>query len=190
MRRFAGASESGQASVEHVGLIALAALLFGALAAATPLAGLGEEIAAAIGGTFSPRPGPQLAAAEPPPEEPEAIVDRFLAADLDAFLAYRVSPDRDARLDYSTDYCSAPLVGSSGASFDFSDACLRHDFGYRNYDRLGIFAGRKEAVDDRFLADMRDHCAARPPADRDRCFAWARVFYEAVSRLGFLSGHG
>jgi hypothetical protein len=190
MRRFARANEAGQASVEHVGLIVLAALLFGAIAAATPLASLGDEVAAAIGGTFSPRSDPHLAAAAPVPEEPKAIVDRYLAADLDTFLAYRVSPDRDPRLDYSTDHCSAPLVGSSGASFDFSDACLRHDFGYRNYDRLGIFAGRKAAVDDRFLADMRDHCAARPPADHDRCFAWARVFYEAVSRLGFLSGHG
>ena len=125
-----------------------------------------------------------------PRRSPPAIVDRYLAADLEEFLAYRASPDRDPRLDWSTDYCSAPLVGSSGASFDFTRACLRHDFGYRNYDRLGLFARRKDYVDDRFLADMRDHCAERPEGERHRCLAWARVFYEAVHRLGFLSGHG
>jgi len=190
MRRIA--RESGQASVEHLGLIALAALLFAALAIAAPVTGVGEDVATAIGGAFS-RGGGVAAAGPAKPverEEPVAIVDRYLAADLDDFLAYRASPDRDPRLDWSTDYCSAPLVGSSGASFDFTQACLRHDFGYRNYDRLGLFDRRKDAVDDRFLADMRDHCAGRPEADRDRCFAWARLFYEAVHRLGFLSGHG
>ncbi len=155
---------------------------------------MGEEVAAAIGGAFaSGRPEAAPAPVRAPEEtwaERRAAVDRWLAADLGEFLAYRSSPDRDPRLDYSTDYCSAPLVGSSGASFDFSDACLRHDFGYRNYDRLGIFGRRKAAVDDRFLADMRDHCAARPAERANRCFAWARAFYEAVHRLGFLSGHG
>jgi hypothetical protein len=113
-----------------------------------------------------------------------------MAAPLAEFLAYRGSPARDPGLDYSTDLCSAPLVGSSGASFDFTEACLRHDFGYRNYDRLGIFAAAKDAVDRRFLADMSDHCATRPPVERTRCLAWARVFYEAVHRLGHLTGHG
>lgn len=195
MRTIERGSESGQASVEHVGLVGLAAVLFAALAVAAPLGGVGEEVAAAITGAFSPGgPASAPAAGEPrPPQdswaERRSIVDRYLAADLGDFLAYRSSPARDPRLDYSTDHCSAPLVGSSGVSFDFSDACLRHDFGYRNYDRLGIFARRKDAVDDRFLADMRDHCAARSAGDRGRCFAWARAFYEAVHRLGFLSGH-
>jgi hypothetical protein len=187
MRRIA--LDSGQASVEHVGLVLLAALLFATLAAATPATGVGAELASAIGGAFA-REGGLAEAAPEQPAQPVALVDRYLAANLEEFLAYRASPDRDPRLDWSTDYCSAPLVGSSGASFDFTQACLRHDFGYRNYDRLGLFAGRKEYVDDRFLADMRDHCAERPEEDRDRCLAWARVFYEAVHRLGFLSGHG
>ena len=184
MRR--DALESGQASVEYLGLVLLAALLFAAFATATPLAGVGADVAGAITGAFARERG----IAEAAPAQPVALVDRYLAADLDEFLAYRASPDRDPRLDWSTDYCSAPLVGSSGASFDFTQACLRHDFGYRNYDRLGLFAGRKNHVDDRFLADMRDHCAERPESERDRCLAWARVFYEAVHRLGFLSGHG
>jgi hypothetical protein len=186
-------SDSGQASVEHVGIVTLVALLVAALAVATPVGGVGADVAAAIGGAFE-RGSPSSAAAEPRPAdtwaERRALVDGYMDAPLGEFLAYRESPSRDPGLDYSTDLCSAPLVGSSGASFDFTEPCLRHDFGYRNYDRLGIFAAEKDAVDSRFLADMNDHCATRPPAERNRCHVWARVFYEAVHRLGHLSGHG
>jgi hypothetical protein len=185
--------ESGQATVEHVGLVTLAALLFAALAVATPVGGVGGDIAATIGGVFG-RDSPSSAAAEPAQAdtwaERRALVDGYMGAPLDEFLAYRESPGRDPGLDYSTDLCSAPLVGSTGASFDFTEPCLRHDFGYRNYDRLGIFSGAKDAVDRRFLADMNDHCEARLRGDRGRCHVWARVFYEAVRRLGHLSGHG
>lgn len=176
--------QTGQATVEHVGLILLLALLLAALAAARPVAGLGESVAASLGGAFA---GDRVQSA---PVAPLAIVDRYLEAPLDRFLAYRDSAGRDPRLDYSTDHCSAPLVGSSGASFDFTEACVRHDFGYRNYDRLGLFRERKDVVDERFLADMRDHCATRPESERGRCHAWARVFYEAVHHLGQITGHG
>jgi hypothetical protein len=195
MARIPGESEAGQASVEHVGLITLAALLFAALAVITPVGGVAEGVASAIGGAFGSGDPATLAQTDAGPRqdpwaERSALVDHYLDADLDEFVAYRRSPGRDPRLDYSTDLCSAPLIGSSGASFDFTEPCLRHDFGYRNYDRLGLFEERKDAVDRRFLADMRDHCLSRPSGDRVRCLAWARVFYEAVHRLGHLSGHG
>ncbi len=185
--------ERGQASVEHIGLITLLALLLVGLSFVTPVAGYAGDVAAAIGGAFAA----QADGAEPDPSPPQtpwaedrATVDRLIAGDLDEFLAYRRSAERDPGLDYSTDLCSAPLVGSSGASFDFTEPCLRHDFGYRNYDALGLFEESKDAVDGRFLADMRASCSARPPADHTRCYAWARVFYEAVHRLGHLTGHG
>ena len=38
--------------------------------------------------------------------------------------------------DWSTDGCSAPLVGGEGRSFNFVAACRRHDFGYRNLKLL------------------------------------------------------
>jgi len=187
--------ERGQASIEHVGLIALVGLVLAALTLVRPGSGLGEAIASAIGAAGSPAAsGASAAEAGRPAEdswaEARAIVDRYLAADLEEFLAYRASPERDPRLDYSTDLCSAPLVGSTGASFDFTEPCLRHDFGYRNYDRLGLFGQRKDSVDRRFLADMRDHCGARDPAELDRCLDWASIFYAAVHHLGHLSGHG
>ncbi len=42
----------------------------------------------------------------------------------------------DAWFDWNTDLCSAPLVGSTGLTFDFRSSCRRHDFGYRNLTRI------------------------------------------------------
>jgi hypothetical protein len=176
-------SQAGQATVEHVGLVLLAALLFAALALVRPDAGFGETVASALAGTFDGRDAAR-------PATPRELVDLYMDAPLADFLAYRASPDRDGRLDWSTDLCSAPIVGSTGASFDFTEACLRHDFGYRNYDRLGVFRERRHAVDLRFLADMRDHCASRSADERERCLRWASVFYAAVDNFGHLTGHG
>jgi hypothetical protein len=167
----------GQATVEHVGLVLLVALLLGAAVTVRVPPVPAGAILRAIG-----------AAGSPNPSELE-VVDRYMEVDLESFLAYRASPDRDPRLDWSTDECSAPAIGSSGASFDFTDACLRHDFGYRNYRRLGRFEERKALVDRRFLADMRAHCDIRTPDEVDRCRAWARAFYLAVHHLGHLAGH-
>jgi hypothetical protein len=169
------ARDNGQASVEHTGLVLLLALLLGALVTVEPPTAPADAILRAIGA-----PGP------PEPSRLE-VVDRYVWADLDDFLAYRASPDRDPRLDWSSDECSAPVVGSTGASFDFTDACLRHDFGYRNYRRLGLFEERKPLVDDRFLTDMRAHCETRSPDERRRCDVWARTFYLAVRHLGDLA---
>ena len=180
-------SQAGQATVEHVGLVLLAALLFASLATARPVAAVGESVASALAGTFG---GAGKAAVLPAPASPRELVDTYMDAPLADFLAYRSSPARDERLDWSTDGCSAPVVGSSGASFDFTQACLRHDFGYRNYDRLGVFSEQKHAVDLRFLADMSDHCLARPLGERERCLRWARLFYAAVDNFGDLTGHG
>ena len=55
---------------------------------------------------------------------------------LSQFIATADSPNRDARLDWTTDGCSAPVVGSTGRSFDFTDACRRHDFAYRNFQDI------------------------------------------------------
>ena len=176
-------SEAGQATVEHVGLVLVAAMLLAALAVARPVAGVGESVASALAGRFG---GGEPAVRATPRE----LVDTYMEAPLAEFLAYRESPGRDPRLDWSTDHCSAPVIGSTRASFDFTEACLRHDFGYRNYDMLGVFREQRHAVDLRFLADMRDHCAMRPADERERCLRWASVFYAAVDNFGHLTGHG
>lgn len=95
----------------------------------------------------------------------------------------------DPWFDWSTDWCSAPLVGSTGRSFDFRAPCRRHDFGYRNLQLLerrygtgGTYWNRasRKRVDQQLLADMKDHCGSRPWYDQITCVAWAETFYAAV----------
>jgi Flp pilus assembly pilin Flp len=111
------------------------------------------------------------------------IVDQYISdASLQEFLDYRNSDERDPRLDYSTDECSAPVLGNS--PFNFKDACLRHDFGYRNYKKLGVFKEMKSTVDKRFLQDMKDHCAEQSVWKRPACYGMAYTYYNAVKAFG------
>lgn len=87
----------------------------------------------------------------------------------------------------STDGCSAPIVGSSGRSFNFRLACERHDLAYANYSvlsrlSLGVEwnASLRAKVDDRFQRDLQDTCSKRRHSERLRCDAWAVVFFHAV----------
>ncbi len=176
--------ERGQASVEHVGLVLLLALVFSAAVAVAPGAvggapsALAQAFCAALDADCE-------RAGEPEPPTEQELVDRLASAPLQEFLAYRGSAERDPRLDYSTDLCSAPIVGSEGRTFDFTSACIRHDFGYRNYSDLGLFKGRRRAVDDRFLADMRALCERELPWHRLSCGTWARTFYGGVRGFGW-----
>ncbi|MGA1426519.1 MAG: phospholipase A2, partial [Ilumatobacteraceae bacterium] len=87
----------------------------------------------------------------------------------------------------STDGCSAPIVGSSGRSFNFRLACERHDLAYANYSvlsrlSLGVEwnASLRAKVDDRFQRDLQDTCSKRRHSERLRCDAWAVLFFHAV----------
>jgi hypothetical protein len=110
---------------------------------------------------------------------------------LPEFLARAATPDR--WFDWSTDGCSAPLVGDTGRSFDFRAACRRHDFGYRNLRLLERRYGRgatywnhtnRRAVDERFRTDMLAHCATRAPWLRIQCRWWAFTYFTAVRIAG------
>ena len=95
----------------------------------------------------------------------------------------------DTRFDWSTDLCSAPLVGNTGRSFNFTEPCRRHDFAYRNthllerrYGGGGKFwnSTSRKRIDLRFLDDTKAQCASRSIFDRPSCYAWAYAFYGAV----------
>ncbi|MDO8389407.1 MAG: phospholipase A2 [Actinomycetota bacterium] len=108
---------------------------------------------------------------------------------LGTFVAHTGTGDR--WYDWSTDYCSAPLVGSTGLSFDFRAACRRHDFGYRNLKLLdrrygaGLWNGtNRRRVDQQFLADMKSHCRGRAVWLQPSCFGWAETYYTAVRLWG------
>ncbi len=115
--------------------------------------------------------------------------------DFSAFAASRTGPDGargDTWFDWSTDTCSAPLVGNTGRSFDFTEPCRRHDFGYRNSQLLDHRYGTRAfwngavrlTIDQQFLSDMRQHCRVRRLIDRPTCHAWASTFYRAVRWWG------
>ena len=110
--------------------------------------------------------------------------------------------------DWSTDGCSAPLVGGEGRSFNFVAACRRHDFGYRNlklldqrYNCSDIQPGsvcsvtswtygrfwnstQRQRIDEHFNRDMLEHCASRLRSFRVRCEAWAFAYFNSVRTIG------
>ena len=99
----------------------------------------------------------------------------------------------DTWFDWSTDLCSAPLVGNTGRSFNFTEACRRHDFGYRNtqllerrYGGNGAYwnVATRKRIDRQFLADAKAHCATRWLFDRPSCYSWAYTFYGAIRIAG------
>ena len=99
----------------------------------------------------------------------------------------------DRWFDWSTDWCSAPLVGSTGRSFDFRAPCRRHDFGYRNFQllerRFGTVgqywnSASRRRVDQQLLTDMRADCRSRPWYEEATCRLWADTFYSAVRLAG------
>jgi hypothetical protein len=87
-------------------------------------------------------------------------------------------------LVWESDGCSAPVLGSG--PFDFTLACNRHDFGWRNLKNIDgpevptWIVDNKDRVDAGFLHDMRVRCAAVPAILRIGCDTTARVYYTAV----------
>jgi hypothetical protein len=99
----------------------------------------------------------------------------------------------DRWFDWSTDGCSAPLLGDTGRSYNFREPCRRHDFGYRNLrlleHRYGLGhdywnAINRRRVDQQFLADMKAHCRGRSLLLQPSCLAMAHTYYTAVRVAG------
>ena len=119
------------------------------------------------------------------PPSPRAQIETFVfRTPLATFISTADSSTRDARLDWSSDGCSAPIIESTGRTFDFRNACRRHDFGYRNYSRLDNgtkwISSLRARVDAVFLKDMHADCARRPRVVRASCTLWAQTFYRFV----------
>ena len=88
-------------------------------------------------------------------------------------------------LDWTTDGCSAPVVGGEGRSFNFTQACVRHDFGYRNIKKLGQFSEVvRMKIDEQFHRDLDSSCATQVRTRKIRCLMWADTFYVAVRATG------
>ena len=120
------------------------------------------------------------------PSQPAHVVAESLVFNkpLKTFVATADSAHHDKRLDWSTDGCSAPVIGSTGRTFNFYNACRRHDFAYRNFARLDKGKWWTEAlrarIDAVFKKDMTADCSTRNAVDQKSCLAWVSIFYEAV----------
>jgi hypothetical protein len=133
-------------------------------------------------------------AAEPEPDSSAAaeLVDHYLfRADIDEFLAAKKARDHSETLDWRDDGCSVPgnpLWADRPGGFNFWEACVRHDFGYRNYKKQERFTeDNRHRIDKNFLRDMNAEC------NKSRGFwAWRGVecrqyadrYYRAVRQFG------
>ncbi|TCP41109.1 phospholipase A2-like protein [Tamaricihabitans halophyticus] len=112
-------------------------------------------------------------------ESVRQVTDRYLfQLSLAEFGQVRASTPRPAELDWSSDGCSAAPDNPFG--FQFTPACHRHDFGYRNYKRQQRFnADTRLRLDDRFHADLKQICAGNRI-----CLGTAWTYYQAVRKFG------
>ncbi|MEN9746716.1 MAG: hypothetical protein RL729_1188 [Actinomycetota bacterium] len=116
----------------------------------------------------------------------EAVSYVVFDVDFNSFKRERFSLKRAyPHLDWTTDGCSAPIVGNEGRSFNFTHACMRHDFGYRNIKRLGQFNEVvRTKLDEQFRRDLESSCATQVRTRKIRCLMWAETFYVAVRATG------
>lgn len=121
-----------------------------------------------------------------PMSEIEIINHVLFDLDLVTFTRHRSSFRRTyPQLDWTTDGCSAPVVGNSGRSFNFRSACIRHDFGYRNYKARGVFTTEtRTRIDNQFRRDLDASCTTKLRTFKMRCLAWAEIFFSAVRLAG------
>ena len=190
--------ENGQSTPEYVGVVLVVSVLFAASIGLAPGLDVASAIQASLCSAVDARcqgtddasalgqdlqPGDPPAAATTAREEQLDLLEEALASDLTDFVALKRDPGHDPRMDYSDDGCSAPVLGSKGPFWDFTEPCYRHDFGYRNAKRLGVFDRLKERIDLVFLRDMRDHCATLVFAEH-RCRVMASLYFQGVDKLG------
>jgi Prokaryotic phospholipase A2 len=123
-------------------------------------------------------------------EQKVAAVDSFTQTPVSSYNTWLNARNNqgawvDYGFDWSTDYCSDSPDNPLG--FDFKLSCARHDFGYRNYKRLGLFTSpTKSRVDSAFYEDLKRKCATYNVFVRPACYSLAWTYYQAVKTFGSL----
>jgi hypothetical protein len=87
--------------------------------------------------------------------------------------------------DWSTDYCSSSPDNPFG--FPFSSGCVRHDFGYRNYKKIGTFSSNKARIDSALYADLQRVCTRYSQPTKAACNSLAWTYYNAVKVFGSIN---
>ncbi|EWC47453.1 hypothetical protein DRE_00421 [Drechslerella stenobrocha 248] len=131
------------------------------------------------------------------------LTDSLLfSSNMNQFLAARNSQYYANILDYNSDGCSVPPLLTQLGSFNkdtpygygFVHSCIRHDFGYRNYQRQGRCLLHKLTLDNLFLSDLNAQCdwefsaqnpnRPAPPRNLKECKDWANLYYSGVRLAG------
>ncbi|MCP2169574.1 phospholipase [Goodfellowiella coeruleoviolacea] len=109
----------------------------------------------------------------------EQITDDYLfSKTLSQFVTLRSQTPYPDQLDWSSDACS--MSPDEPLGFDFTPACWRHDFGYRNYKKQSRFTETtRKSIDDNFYADLKGICKGNSV-----CNGTAYVYYKAVREFG------
>lgn len=174
-------SNSGQASVETIGLVVLIGLVMGLVG---PFA-VGGLSAVPHGMSLLRRvtPAAPVAPADGPAPRERALGYLALPA---ATFAAAADVVRPAPFDWSSDGCSPPTPAAWGRRF--AAACRLHDFGYRNFGHglaLEPTEPARARIDRRFLEEMRRTCATVPAIlVALHCRRNALAMYVAVRRFG------
>ncbi|MER5210199.1 phospholipase [Streptomyces sp. NPDC002838] len=127
------------------------------------------------------------ATAQAAPADKAAVLSSWTqtsATSYSAFFAARANQGTWSAysFDWSTDSCTTSPDNPFG--FPFQNACVRHDFGYRNYTAAGAFDANKSRLDDAFYADLKRVCAAYTGLKKSSCDGTAWTYYQAVDKLG------
>ncbi|MFC8365010.1 phospholipase [Streptomyces griseorubiginosus] len=127
------------------------------------------------------------ATAQAVPSDKAAVLSSWTqtsASSYNAFFAARANQASWSAygFDWSTDYCTTSPDNPFG--FPFANACVRHDFGYGNYEAAGTFEANKARLDNAFYADLKRVCATYSGVKKTSCDATAWTYYQAVDKLG------
>lgn len=145
-------------------------------------------LAAAIVGLTLLSSGTALAQAGPPPPTSLELgkANELMAVPAAVFVAAdKTSPGRPFNL--RSDGCSGPINPAY-----FKDACIQHDFAYRNYGRsdgglgLALTEAARSYADERFRVEMNRSCEAWaiPATTAEDCLNQAALAYTAVRSEG------
>ena len=109
----------------------------------------------------------------------QTVTDNYLfSTSLTQFSQIRTSHPFDSQLDWSSDACSYSPDRPFG--YDFTAACSRHDFGYRNFKKQSRFTEvNRKRIDDLFYSDMKQSCGGSLT-----CYGTAWTYYQAVRAFG------
>ncbi|WP_053852342.1 phospholipase [Streptomyces sp. NRRL B-24085] len=125
--------------------------------------------------------------AQAAPADKAAVLSSWTQTDAssyNAFFAARANQGAWSAygFDWSTDSCTTSPDNPFG--FPFANACVRHDFGYGNYEAAGTFDANKARLDNAFYADLKRVCATYSGVKKASCDATAWTYYQAVDKLG------